>query len=251
MDNKNNPFILCPDCISDRMKLKGILADFFPTEKLKINIVLAAFDEGIANEIRSASEIDNLLAGRFVKLLTLDYGISEDYARWATNYWFDNYGVAVLGKVNRIQIEVKPQTQTKQPPKTQAPKQTIAPPAGIISVKKLQEKEKLPKALIQRFESEEQKQGITDLRCSIVKDYTYDRYCNLKITGEYSGKASRYTLIMVMIYNANDELIEARFGEKIDQDFKGKRTFSMIAQVPNDEYISRVVVRLTPDPVFS
>lgn len=251
MDNKNNPFILCPDCISDRMKLKGILADFFPTEKLKINIILSAFDEGIADEISKATEINNLLAGRFVKLLTLDYGMSEENARWATDYWFVNYGVAVLGKKNSIQIEEKPKEQTQQPKKEQPKKQTIAPPSEVVSVKKLQEKEKLPKSLIQRFESEEQKQGITDLRCSVMKDYTYERYCNLKITGEYFGKVSRYTLLMVMIYNANNELIEARFDEEIDQNFKGKRSFSITAQVPDDEYISRIVVRLTPDPVFS
>lgn len=250
MNSKNNPFILCPDCISDRVKLKGILTDFFPNEKLKINIVLAAFDEGIADEIRRAAEIDNLLAERFVNLLTLDYGINEDHARWAADYWFDNYGVAVLGKTNRIQIEVKPKVRTRQQPNLRPPKQTTTPPAGVVSVKKLKEKEKLPKALIQRFESEEQKQGITDFRCSVVKDYTCDRYCVLKITGEYFGKVSRYTLIMVMFYNANNELIEALFDEVIDDDFEGKRAFSMTAQVPNDECISKIVVRLTPDPTF-
>ena len=142
MDNKNNPFVLCPDCISDRAKLKGILADFFPTEKLKINIILSAFDEGIADEIGKATEIDNLLASRFVKLLTLDYGISEENAHWATDYWFVNYGVAVLGKKNSIQVEATPKEQTQQPKKEQPKKQTVAPLSEAISVKKLQEKEK-------------------------------------------------------------------------------------------------------------
>ena len=247
----NNPFIIVPGCIDNRAKLKGVLADFFPTERLKINIILAAYDEGIVDAIKKADEIDNILAGRFVKILVADYGISEENARWALNYWFDNYGTGVLEKANKVTVE-HPRPQQKESASGVAPKPPVeTPPAGIVSVKDLKESEKLPKGLIQRFVSEEQKFGITDFCCSISKGYGYDQYTNLKITGEYTGKVSQYIVMMFMIFNANDEMIEARFGEEIDKDFKGKGTFSFLAQVPKDEYISRIVVRFIPDPTFA
>lgn len=119
-----------------------------------------------------------------------------------------------------------------------------------ISVKKLEEDEKLPKEIIVRDIEEEKKYGITDLKCAVYRSYVYDRYMNLKINGEYSGRVSAYTLMMFLVYNGNDELIEARFDEKIPNDFKGKKTFSQTIQVPLDEYISRITVRFIPDPVF-
>lgn len=119
-----------------------------------------------------------------------------------------------------------------------------------ISVKKLEEDEKLPKEIIVRDIEEEKKYGITDLKCAVYRSYIYDRYMNLKINGEYSGRVSAYTLMMFLVYNGNDELIEARFDEKIPNDFKGKKTFSQTIQVPLDVYISRITVRFIPDPVF-
>lgn len=246
----NNPFIIVPGCIDNRAKLKGVLADIFPTERLKINIILAAYDEGIVDAINKAEEIDNILAGRFVKILVTDYGISEENARWALDYWFNNYGTDVLKKANNVKVEQRP-LQREATPATVPKAYVETPPAGIVSVKDLKEDEKLPKGLIQRFVSEEQKLGITNFRCSIVNSYVYDRYVNLKITGEYTGKVSQYIVMMVIIFNANNEMIEACFNEKIDHNFNGKGTFSFIAQVPKDEYVSRIVVRFIPDPVFA
>lgn len=119
-----------------------------------------------------------------------------------------------------------------------------------VSVKRLQEKDKFPKEIIVRNLKEENENGITDLKCAVFADYTSDRYTVLKINGEYSGRMSRYTLMMFLIYNGNGELIEASFDETIPNDFKGKKMFSQTIQVPNDEYISRISVRFIPDPAF-
>jgi hypothetical protein len=119
-----------------------------------------------------------------------------------------------------------------------------------ISVKKLQDNEKLPKEIIEINTDEERANGITDFSCAIFTDYSSDRYTNFKINGEYSGRMSRYTLMMFLVYNGNGDLIDASFDEKIADDFKGKKTFSQRIQVPKDEYISKVSVRFIPDPVF-
>jgi len=123
-------------------------------------------------------------------------------------------------------------------------------PADYVSVKKLQKGEKLPKAIIKRHPAEEKKHGITSLSCSISKDYDFDRYTNLKITGEYTGKASHYALMIFLIYNANHELIEADYDEEVNEGFEGRKTFSVTVQVPIDEFISQVAIRFVHDPVF-
>lgn len=119
-----------------------------------------------------------------------------------------------------------------------------------VPVSQLGEDEKLPKSIIFRNITEEHDNGITDFKCALYRSYVYGRYTDIKITGEYSGKMSRYTLMMFLIYNGNGELIEASFDEEIDEDFRGIKTFSATVQVPNDEYISKVAVRFVPDPVF-
>ena len=119
-----------------------------------------------------------------------------------------------------------------------------------ISVKELQVNEKLPNEIIEINTDEERANGITDFSCAIFTDYSSDRYTNFKINGEYSGRMSRYTLMMFLVYNGNGDLIDASFDEKIADDFKGKKTFSQRIQVPKDEYISKVSVRFIPDPVF-
>lgn len=122
--------------------------------------------------------------------------------------------------------------------------------AKAVSVKKLKENDKLPKEMIERNLKEEKENGITDLKCAVFVDYSSERYTTLRINGEYSGKASRYTLMMFLVYNGNGNLIDASFDEKIDDDFKGTKTYSQRIQVPKDEYISKVSVHFIPDPVF-
>jgi len=252
MIDNSNPFIVCPDCIRNRAKLKGILCDYFPDERLKVNVVLAAFDEGIVDAIEETERLDNMLAVRFIKTLISDYGITEENARFATEYWFAKFGEGVLEKSNQLTFEtpkpVLPKKHTQAKPNVSP---AVVPTTGVVAVKSVQEKEKLPKDILQRNIVVEQQYGITDFRCAIVKDYVSDRYCNFKITGEYSGKTTQYLLIVFLAYNANSELIEADFGYKIADDFKGHKTFSMSLQVPNDEYLSKIVMRIVPDPVFA
>lgn len=249
MEYNDNPFLQCPECIFDRNKLKGVISDIFPTERLKINTVLAAFDSGVVDEIQKSSRMDTFLQGRMKKVLIEDYGISPENASWATTYWLTCYGVQVLGK----EIDVLIEKPIQKPNQEKTPKSSpVLPPKaeGFLSIAKMAEHEKIPKDKIERYPDIENKFGITDFRCAISKDYDYERYCSFKVTGEYIGKSSKYLLIVIMLYNANNELIGAGFGEEIDQGFKGRATFSTSLQAPTDEYISKAIVRLTPDPVW-
>lgn len=142
---------------------------------------------------------------------------SEKNAYLVTDYWFANYGVAVLGKKNCIKAETKINEQ-------------------------------IPGSLIQRFENEERKQGIINLLCTVRKLIFSNGNCCLELNGEYFGRISRDTMIRVMIYNADNELIGLYHCLKIEKDFQGKGTFYDHLYIPADEYISRIAVRLTPCP---
>ena len=126
-----------------------------------------------------------------------------------------------------------------------------------ISVKKLQDNEKLPREIIERNSNEEKSYGITDFSCAIYTDYSIDRYTSFRINGEYrkinvedSDRMYRYTLMVFLVYNGNGNLIDASYDVDIENDFKGKKVFSTHVQVPKDEYISKVTVRFIPSPVF-
>lgn len=142
---------------------------------------------------------------------------SEENAYLVTDYWFANYGVAVLGKKNCIKVETKINEQ-------------------------------IPRSLIQRFENEERKQGITNFLCTVRKLIFSNGNCCLELNEEYFGRVSRDTMIMVMIYNADNELIGLDHCLKIEKDFQCKGTLYDHLYIPADEYISKIAVRLTPCP---
>jgi len=123
-------------------------------------------------------------------------------------------------------------------------------PSHAVYVGKLNQGEKLPKWVFKRYPKDEEQNGITEFRCSASKAYQSDRYTDIKVTGELHGKTTRYTLMIFLVYNANEELIETNYKEKLDDDFDGKKTFSVTLQVPSDEYVSKIAVRFIPDPVF-
>ena len=66
--------------LADRKVFVGLMRDLFPEDSKKANLIIDAFDLGIAEEIQKASEIDNAFAYRFVKQLEDDHGISRQNA---------------------------------------------------------------------------------------------------------------------------------------------------------------------------
>lgn len=242
-----NPFTLCPDCVSDRSKLKGVLLDVFFSEKIKCNTIIIAFDEGIVDAITNANIINNQFLYKFSHVLINDYGISNSIADWTVNYWVEKYGKEILGKTIDIDKETK-DLNIQTPTPINEPK--VAFNSHSISIKDLSDNEKLPKSLIYRHVDEEIRLGIADLKCSVKKDYDYEHYLSLKITGEYSGKSTEYLIIMFMVFNAHNEMIAATFDELIDNEFKGTKSFSNSCEVPIDEYISKIEIKIIKDPAF-
>ncbi|MCR1841657.1 hypothetical protein [Murimonas intestini] len=63
-----------------------------------------AYNMGIAQDIQSASHINNTFAFRYVKQLMDDFGMSRVNADWIVSVWCSCYGGKVLGKAYDIQF---------------------------------------------------------------------------------------------------------------------------------------------------
>jgi len=75
-----------PQCTTNRQKLKSLLADYIPSNRREINLLLSAYDEDF--QIKLASQQDKtLFAIHFIKQLRDDYGMTEDAALWTVESW--------------------------------------------------------------------------------------------------------------------------------------------------------------------
>lgn len=247
-----NVFKQYPDCLSTRTKLRGILADFFPTEKVKINLILNAYDEGIVDGIKKANDLNDVVFNRWKKIVIDNYGISEENADWVIDYWFSEYGVAVCGKNYKKSIQHNAPAKKKNCVTSTKPLKQQVPTTvdGFVDISQMKEGEKIPKSMVEIITDSCGMANITSLTCSVRRDFQYNGHTSFKFTGEYSGKCNQYVLIMMMLYNANDELIGYNDQKKIEKNFSGQGSFSEKVQVPTDEYISKAVVRLIADPTF-
>lgn len=94
------------DTIGIRSRFSALVKDFFPGQQMQmqINLILAAYDLGIVQEIEHVLSINNAFAYRFVKRLIDEYGISRVNADWAVSVWCVCYGQRMLGKPCEIKL---------------------------------------------------------------------------------------------------------------------------------------------------
>ena len=120
--------------------------------------------------------------------------------------------------------------------------------AGAEAVSSIEENGKLSKERIVLFPDEYQKLGITNFRASVIKDYVYDETSRFLVNGEYDGKTKKYLLIIIMVYNEQNELIGVDFDERIKDKIRSHKTYSASVTLPNYENISRVEIKIIKDP---
>jgi len=93
-----------PDATGNRKLLAALIKDLFPSQPMQINLILVAFDTGIASDIQKTSHISNAFAFRYVKRLVDEYGINRMKADWAVALWCVCYGQRLLKKSCDIKI---------------------------------------------------------------------------------------------------------------------------------------------------
>lgn len=91
--------------LDDRKKFTALVRDLFPDQAKNVNLLLMAYNMGIAQDIQSASYINNTFAFRYVKQLMDDFGMSRVNADWIISVWCFCYGGKVLGKACDISVQ--------------------------------------------------------------------------------------------------------------------------------------------------
>ena len=75
-----------PVCLTDRTILRSALADYLPSNKLKQNLLLNAFDNDVVQTLRKGSDV-TLSALNCISQLENDYGVTKDAAFWSIQTW--------------------------------------------------------------------------------------------------------------------------------------------------------------------
>lgn len=91
--------------LDDRKKFTALVKDLFPDQAKNVNLLLMAYNMGIAQDIQAASHVNNTFAFRYVKQLMDDFGMSRVNADWIVSVWCSCYGGKVLGKACDISIQ--------------------------------------------------------------------------------------------------------------------------------------------------
>ena len=82
-----NDMVKCqPACLADRAVLKSALADYLPSNQLKQNLLINAFDNDVVRNLRKGSDV-TLSALNCISQLENDYGITKDAAFWSVQTW--------------------------------------------------------------------------------------------------------------------------------------------------------------------
>lgn len=70
-----------PEVLNNRQKLRAVLLDYFPTDKLTVNMFLMAYDEGLLSKFESVTVIDEFMFRNFINVLSANYGVTGETAR--------------------------------------------------------------------------------------------------------------------------------------------------------------------------
>lgn len=91
--------------IDDKKRFSGLVKDMFPNQVKNVNLLLMAYNMGIAQDMANAVRINNTVAYRYVKQLVDDYGLNRSSADWIVSVWCVCYGQKILGKPCDISIQ--------------------------------------------------------------------------------------------------------------------------------------------------
>lgn len=84
-----------PDALSDRKKLQALFSDFFPQDRLRRNILLMVFDDGIIEEMQNVTNLDKIALHRYAKSVSQGYGIKTESAEEAVLAWARAIGLSL------------------------------------------------------------------------------------------------------------------------------------------------------------
>ena len=106
-----------PECLQDAKRLKSMLYDLYPQEKLYAGILASILDDGIVKDIQGSKEIDVFSFKSYCKKIEAKHGFAGKYIEGCLNIWANAFGV----KINTPPIPQKNAgTEKKAPVQAQA-----------------------------------------------------------------------------------------------------------------------------------
>lgn len=91
--------------LDDKKRFTALVKDLFPDQDRNVNLLLIAYNMGIAQEMQKAAIINQAFAFRYVKRLMDEFGMSRVNADWIVSVWCSCYGGKVLGKSCEIALQ--------------------------------------------------------------------------------------------------------------------------------------------------
>lgn len=91
--------------LDDKKKFTALVKDLFPDQAKNVNLLLMAYNMGIAQDIQNTTRINNAFAYRYVKRLMDEFGLSRVNADWSVSVWCSCYGDKVIGKTCEISVQ--------------------------------------------------------------------------------------------------------------------------------------------------
>lgn len=84
-----------PECLTNRSRLAAVLRDLYPNEKLLANIALEVYECGIADRLRSMTNVEATQTQAFCHQLATEYALPVQVALQGLEMWADAYGVSI------------------------------------------------------------------------------------------------------------------------------------------------------------
>ena len=81
--------------MGSRSKFAALLHDLFPQRGFETNLILNAYDCGIAQRIAKESSLDSMMISTFTHQLERNFGLQTTYAYQAIEMWAQAYGIAL------------------------------------------------------------------------------------------------------------------------------------------------------------
>lgn len=123
-----------PECLQDAKRLKSILYDLYPQEKLYAGILASILDDGIVKDIQGSKEIDVFSFKSYCKKIESKHGFAGKYIEGCLNIWANAFGVKintppVPQKNAGIEKKVPVQAQVESSIHTHKYVDTVVPPS--------------------------------------------------------------------------------------------------------------------------
>lgn len=91
-----------PRIFLDKTRLKGLLGDLYQNDAAKVNLLMMAYNGGIAAKIRENFPVDALRRSQLISVLTRQYSVVDNKAAWAVDTWIAGFSEALIDQLASV-----------------------------------------------------------------------------------------------------------------------------------------------------